>query len=95
MQPLIENVVKHGVGQKIGGGTVAIHTYETEENYIISIVDDGVGFVEGEYVDENGTHVGIENTKRRLDMMMGARLEIESRKGEGTTACILIPKRSN
>ena len=95
VQPLIENAVKHGVGQKIGGGTVAIHTYDTEENYIISIVDDGVGFVEGEYVDENGTHVGIENTKRRLDMMMGARLEIESRKGEGTTACILIPKRSN
>ena len=93
VQPLIENAVKHGVGQKIGGGTVTIHTYETEEEYIICIADDGVGFADGEYADENGTHVGIENTKKRLSMMMNARLEIESKKGEGTTACILIPKR--
>lgn len=95
VQPLIENAVKHGVGQKIGGGTVTIHTYETEEEYVIRIIDDGVGFEKGEYADESGTHVGIENTKRRLDMMMSARLEIESKKGEGTTACILIPKRRN
>ena len=93
VQPLIENAVKHGVGQKIGGGTVKIHTYETENDYIIRITDDGVGFVEGEYEDDGGTHVGIENTKKRLDMMINARLEMESKKGEGTTACILIPKR--
>ena len=93
VQPLIENAVKHGVGQKIGGGTVTIHTYETENDYIIRITDDGVGFTEGEYSDDGGVHVGIENTKKRLDMMMNAKLQIESKKGEGTTACILIPKR--
>lgn len=93
VQPLIENAVKHGVGRKIGGGTVSVHTYETENDYIIRITDDGVGFVEGEYADDDSTHVGIENTKKRLDMMMNARLEIESKKGEGTTACVLIPKR--
>lgn len=93
VQPLIENAVKHGVGQKIGGGTVTIHTHETENEYIVSITDDGVGFVEGEYADNEGTHVGIENIKKRLDMMLNAKLEIESKKGEGTTACILIPKR--
>ena len=93
VQPLIENAVKHGVGQKIGGGTVSVHTHETDEEYVIRIEDDGVGFEEGEYANENGTHVGIENTKKRLDMMMNARLEIESKKGEGTSACIRIPKR--
>ena len=93
VQPLIENAVKHGVGQKIGGGTVTIHTHETDEEYVVCIEDNGVGFAEGEYAEEDGTHVGIENTKKRLDMMMHARLEIESKKGEGTTACILIPKR--
>lgn len=95
VQPLIENAVKHGVGQKIGGGTVSIHTYETENDYIICISDDGVGFVEGEYTDDGSIHVGIENTKKRLEMMLNARLEIESKKGKGTTACILIPKRSD
>ena len=93
VQPLIENAVKHGVGRKIGGGTVSIHTSETEDEYIMRVTDDGVGFVEGEYADDESTHVGIENTKKRLDMMMNARLEIESNKGEGTTACIIIPKR--
>ena len=93
VQPLVENAVKHGLGQKIGAGIVTIHTYETEDEYIIRISDDGVGFVEGEYANDDGTHIGIENIKKRLEMMMNARLEIESKKGEGTTACILIPKR--
>lgn len=93
VQPLIENAVKHGVGQKTGGGTVTIHTHETENDYIIRISDDGVGFEEGEYAEGDSTHVGIENTRKRLSMMMDARLEIESEKGKGTTACILIPKR--
>ena len=93
VQPLIENAVKHGVGQKIGGGTVTIHTRETADDYVVCITDDGVGFEEREYANDGGTHVGIENTKKRLEMMINARLEIESKKGEGTTASILIPKR--
>ena len=56
-------------------------------------VKHGVGFAEGEYADDGGTHVGIENIKKRLDMMINARLEIESKKGIGTKACIFIPKR--
>lgn len=95
VQPLVENAVKHGVGQKIGGGTVTIQTYETEDKYVIRITDDGVGFEVGMYQEDDDTHIGIENITKRLDMMMNARLEIESKKGEGTTACILIPKRSD
>ena len=93
VQPLIENAVKHGVGKKIGGGIVSIHTYETMEHYVIRIEDDGVGFEEGEYDKENSTHVGIENTRKRLDMMISAQLELESEKGKGTKATIRIPKR--
>ena len=93
VQPLIENAVKHGVGQKVGGGIVSVHTYETDEHYVIRIEDDGVGFEESEYANENSTHVGIENTKKLHDMMINARLEIESKNGEGTKATILIPKR--
>ena len=59
----------------------------------ILAIDDGVGFAEGEYAEGDSAHVGIENTKKRLHMMMNASLKIESIKGEGTTASILIPKR--
>lgn len=94
VQPLVENAVKHGVGRKIGGGTVTIHTSETEKEYLIRITDDGVGFSEGEYADENGMHVGIENVKKRLAMRINAKVEINSSKGKGTTVCIRIPKES-
>ena len=93
VQPLVENAVKHGVGQKIGGGTVTIHTTETENEYIIRVSDDGVGFTEGEYADDGGMHVGLDNIKKRLEMMVNAALEVESEIGKGTTACIRIPKR--
>lgn len=93
VQPLVENAVKHGVGRKIGGGTVTIHTSETETDYLIRITDNGIGFEEGEYANEGDAHVGIENTKRRLDMLLNAQVEIDSIKGEGTIVCIRIPKR--
>ena len=93
VQPLIENAVKHGVGKKVGGGIVSVHSYETDEYYVVQIEDDGDGFEEGEPAEDGGTHVGIENTKKRLDMMINAKLEIKSKKGEGTKATILIPKR--
>ena len=89
----MENAVKHGVGCKIGGGTVILQTYETEDDYMICIRDDGVGFTEGEYADNGGSHVGIENTRKRLEMMIGAGVEMESKKGEGTNVQIRIPKR--
>lgn len=94
VQPLVENAVKHGVGQKVGGGSVMIHTRETDTEYIICIKDNGVGFNTENTNEEDGeSHVGIENTRKRLDMMLKARVEIESTKGIGTTACIMIPKR--
>lgn len=92
MQPLVENAVKHGVGKKTGGGTVTIHTSETDTDYLIRIEDDGVGFELGEYSDDKDTHIGLENIKNRLRIMANARLEILSKKGEGTTATIWIPK---
>ena len=43
IQPLVENAIKHGVSKKRGGGTVTISSYEDDLNYIISIIDTGVG----------------------------------------------------
>ena len=93
VQPLVENAVKHGVGQKTGGGTVTIQTTETEDEYIIRVMDDGVGFVVDEIVKDNSERVGIDNIRKRLDMMLQAKLEIDSKIGEGTTAYIRISKK--
>ena len=92
VQPLVENAVKHGVGMKEDGGTVTIATHETDTDYEIIVSDDGVGFDTNEVKNDGRSHIGMENTKRRLKDMCGADIEITSVIGEGTTAKIVIPK---
>jgi len=98
IQPLVENAVKHGVGMKKYGGTVKIVSKETDTAYVVEVSDDGVGFdpeevcKKQEMKSEGRSHVGMENTRKRLKDMCGADIEIESRIGEGTTARVIIPK---
>lgn len=92
IQPLVENAVKHGVGMKEDGGTVKISTRETDDAYEVIIEDDGVGFDVNEKKDDGKSHVGMENTKKRLRDMCGGEVIIESKIGEGTTAKVILPK---
>ena len=93
IQPLVENAVKHGVGMKEDGGTVKISTRETETSYEVIIEDDGVGFDVNEQKNDGRTHIGMENTKKRLHDMCGGEVIITSKVGEGTTARVIIPKK--
>ena len=94
IQPLVENAVKHGVGMKDDGGTVRISTRETDDAFEVIIEDDGVGFdVNAPKKDDGRSHVGMENTKRRLKEMCDADIIITSKVGEGTTARVIIPKK--
>ena len=92
VQPLVENAVKHGVGMKEDGGTVTIASRETDDSFEVIVSDDGVGFDVNEVKDDGRSHVGMENTKRRLKDMCNAEVVITSTVGEGTTAKIIIPK---
>lgn len=92
IQPLAENAVKHGIcRRRRSAGTLTVSTRETEEDYVIRVEDDGVGFRPGE-TDGHGTHVAIENVRRRLDMLCGGTLTVESRENVGTTCEIRIPR---
>uniref|UniRef100_UPI00386B9530 sensor histidine kinase n=1 Tax=Ruminococcus sp. TaxID=41978 RepID=UPI00386B9530 len=93
IQPLVENAVKHGVGMKKKGGTVTIATRETEKAYEVIVSDDGVGFdVNAPQKEDGRSHVGMENTRRRLKEMCGGEVNIESTIGEGTVATVRLPK---
>lgn len=92
VQPLVENAVKHGVGMKEDGGMVRISSRETETAYEVVIEDDGVGFDVNEQKDDGRSHVGMENTKKRLRDMCKGEVKIESVVGEGTTAIVILPK---
>ena len=94
IQPIVENAVKHGVGMAEDGGTVTISTRETDDAYEVIVSDDGVGFdVNAPKKDDGRSHVGMENTKRRLKEMCKADIVITSEVGKGTTARVIIPKK--
>lgn len=92
VQPMVENAVKHGILQKEDPGTVCIRTYETNEDYIIIIEDDGVGFDVNRIQNDSRTHVGIENVCKRLEVICGGSCEIHSEIGKGTVVTMHIPK---
>lgn len=94
IQPLVENAVKHGVGMKKGGGTVKISSVETDSAFEVIVSDDGVGFdVNAPKKDDGRSHVGMENTRKRLKEMCKADIVITSEVGKGTTARVIIPKK--
>ena len=94
IQPLVENAVKHGVGMKEDGGTVKISTAETDTAFEVIVSDDGVGFDTSAPRQEDGrSHVGMDNTRKRLKDMCGAEIIITSEIGVGTTARVIIPKK--
>ncbi len=91
VQPLVENAVKHGIRKKEDGGTVKISTELINEEYVITVEDDGAGYDVTKKPDDTRNHVGIENTRKRL-MMHGNRMTIDSAPGKGTTVKIYILK---
>lgn len=95
VQPIVENAVKHGICVTENGGTVAISTFEATDGYFIVVSDDGVGFDQKAALERSSRklHIGIENVRSRLQMMVGGDLTIRSAPGKGTVATIRIPKK--
>lgn len=90
LQPLAENAVKHGITMKREGGTVTIRSSCDENNYYVTVEDDGVGF---EKLPEGKEHIGVRNIQGRLASMVGGTLVYESKINIGTKAVITLPKK--
>ena len=92
IQPIVENAVKHGILEKLEGGTVKIKTYETDESYVIEVIDDGIGFDINE-VDLKGTeHIGLKNIMYRINNTNNGNFEVCSEKNNGTTIKVTFHK---
>ena len=90
VQPLVENAVKHGVSKQVGGGTIIISTYEDKKNVYIRVKDNGLGFDVEKL--KNSKRVGFNNIKDRLELYLGAKIQLDSKPGVGTVVTITIPK---
>jgi LytS/YehU family sensor histidine kinase len=93
LQPLVENAVKHGVAQKVEGGTVRIHAeLDRSGDLCVVVRDTGVGMRDGTaHAWSNG--VGLRTVHDRLVQLYGEAYapRIESVPGQGTSVAVRIP----
>ncbi len=73
LQPLIENCIKHGIGNKIEGGRILIEAALRGDTLALSVSDDGVGIREEDlpHIFEKG--IGLSNTNQRLHVLYAGR----------------------
>ncbi len=92
LQPIVENAVSHGILRKNEGGHVTIITEETDKDYVIRVLDNGIGYDTNKEYSSDRSHIGIANVKSRIEIQCHGTLEISSVIGEGTSVEIRIPK---
>ncbi|HEU4887095.1 MAG TPA: histidine kinase, partial [Thermoanaerobaculia bacterium] len=73
LQPLVENAVKHGIGQLLEGGTLQIAAVRDGGHVRIS-VDNAC---DPDRVPQQGENIGLANTRRRVEMFYGADARVE------------------
>ena len=97
LQPLVENSIRHGLANKVSGGTIRVRSQLVEGRLQILVEDDGVGIPESKLATlfENG--IGVNNVNQRLKVLFGAgyRMWIDSRVGEGTSTGIEFPEQTS
>ncbi|MGI0530033.1 sensor histidine kinase [Treponema socranskii] len=101
VQPLIDNAVKHGFGDK-ERMKVSIGAHAVGKKLHIVVSDDGAGMNETELkamrklirAQNNKTnHIGLYNVERRIELLYGSKygMTIDSVAGKGTTVRISLP----
>ncbi len=88
LQPLLENSIRHGMGDGREALDLGIDVRRTNGSTVISVSDDGAGF---NPVAQTG--IGLNNVSSRLEQMYGknASFSIERRSQGGTLATLRFP----
>ena len=96
IQPFVENAVKHGLFPKRGGGTLCISVTEDQQQIVIEIKDNGVGFDAENLqriIDEKRS-VGLRSAIYRIETEMKGQCRIISKESgiEGTIVRVTLPR---
>ena len=79
LQPLVENAVKHGIAQRLEGGTIQIGAVVMEETLRLSVEND----VDEDASPRPGEGVGLQNVRRRLDALSFRETRIDTHRENG------------
>jgi len=97
IQPLVENAVKHGVLQRIKGGTIHIRITRQENGTLVEVRDNGKGMEQEQVIQllnramRGKQGIGVANTNQRLMQLYGRGLSISSKPNAGTSVSFIIP----
>ncbi|WP_353095068.1 ATP-binding protein [Tissierella praeacuta] len=96
LQPIVENSVRHGIVAKNRGGKIKISVKKEDTDFInIVIEDNGRGMPiekQQELLKGNSQRVGFTNVLKKIKILKGAELTLESKIDEGTKVKIVIPE---
>ncbi len=97
LQPLVENSIRHGLSNKVDGGTIRVRSRLAGKRLQILVEDDGVGIPEAKLATLFEHGIGVNNVNERLKVLFGGdyRMWIDSRVGEGTSTGIELPEQSS
>jgi LytS/YehU family sensor histidine kinase len=88
LQPLVENALRHGLGQRGGAGRVTVAARAEDGTLVLEVSDDGAGWLE-----EAREGVGLRNVRERLAALYGdgASLSIEPHVPRGSIIRVRLP----
>jgi two-component system LytT family sensor kinase len=94
LQPLVENCIKHGLSNKVEGGTIRIEASRVDSRLHLLVADDGVGIPEQKLSTLLDRGIGVSNVNERLKVLFGNdyRMWVESQPGSGTKVQIEVPE---
>ena len=94
LQPIVENSIKHGIGPKLGAGTIRLCCKLRSGRLQIEVEDDGVGIPLESMREVFRKGIGVSNVRERLAVLFGDdfRFVFEPREGGGVRARIQIPE---
>ena len=96
VQTLVENAVKHGIGQRRAGGTIRVEASVEGEESPLRLRITNPGELDEESGAEHGSGTGLENARERLRLLFGeeASLTLAQSGPETVTATAQIPRPS-
>ena len=93
LQPIVENAVRHGLGQSEEAVTIEVMATSSNGSVNLIVSDDGPGLLASK---PGHTGIGLTNTRNRLARLYGdsAHLVIEQAAGRGVRVTITLPIRT-
>lgn len=97
LQPIVENSIYHGIKEMESKGLLEIKISEENDNILIVVQDNGVGFTQEAYqkIWECSDHFGVKNIHQRIQLYYGEDygLAMVNRPDGGCRTTITIPKK--